>query len=194
MSGPWKKPELPGPVVYTMEWPEPVLLDYERLLTEEYHPDEDGLMRRTPNANVVGAYLYYLFLMFLVGISPAIGVPVPAVWAGLGVLAALFVVEMFLLVPRVRRKTRTRIRDSLTGGPQEEVRLGPEGIATSSADTDTRIRWHAVSAPYDIDSGLALDLPGGGKMVVPDVLLPEGMDRAEVYRRVTAWQEAAGRG
>ena len=66
--------------------------------------------------------------------------------------------------------------------------LGPEGIEAMTDLTFTQNRWDTVSAVSESPKAVLLWLGALIAMPVPDDALPDGVDRAELLRRIEQWR------
>ncbi len=104
-----------------------------------------------------------------------------------GAIAALFSV-LVVILPYVRR---TRVAaDLATRARQGEVRvtLGPEGVESQTDIAFTRNTWDSIAEVSEAPKSTLLWIGALIAMPVPDKSLPEGVDRAELLRRIETWR------
>lgn len=104
-----------------------------------------------------------------------------------GAISAMFSV-LVVIFPYVRR---TRIAaDLATRARQGEVRvtLGPEGVKSQTYIAFTRNTWDSVAEVSETPKATLLWIGALIAMPIPDEALPEGLDRAELLRRIKAWR------
>lgn len=132
------------------------------------------------------ALLAVALLPVLLGLLPR-GAVVALLWGAVAALISVLVV----IIPYVKRAGASA--DLATRARQGEVRvtLGPAGIEAQTDLALTRSAWSAVAEVSEGPRATLIWIGALSAMPVPDDALPEGVDRAELKRRIAIWRGAA---
>jgi hypothetical protein len=68
--------------------------------------------------------------------------------------------------------------------------LSRRGIASRNPLSEGRILWPAILPVHEAPDGIALKLSAVEVIALPDAGLPDGIDRAELLRRIAVWRGA----
>lgn len=170
---------------YDLKWTPPLLREVYYL---HYTTRRDGAKKIPAWLRFVLAVIVGALIGFGIGFMQ---IPLPKwlVWLVIGFGVGILVWGFYYrwAVGRwARREGESPLRQGVTA-----VELSPEGIRAAHPLSDSVIRWPALLAMREGPSALHLMVSENFSLPVPDEVLPSGLSRAEVRRRVEAWRSGA---
>jgi len=172
------------PISYSFRWTEEV---YKQLTAKRPPAGLRVTGSRGQLAVAVGGCLAFVMMIAAapipLGLSDYHGYLLSLWGAVAGLLAVLLVIFPYVKGARISADLATRARQG-----EVRVALGPEGIEAMTDLTFTQNRWDTVSAVSESPKAVLLWLGALIAMPVPDDALPDGVDRAELLRRIEQWR------
>jgi len=167
-------------------WTPDLLKEVSRLNLTAPDSNERKRQRRTTVLTVI-AIAAILILLF----GPVQGVvPHAPLWFALGILV-MRAAFTFIHLPAMNRRRIARLMSSPLSQGTMSLAVSGKGIIAEQAVSYTAYDWNAVLRIQE--QALAVHLMVGDALSIPlpDAALPEGVDRAELLRRIDAWRGAA---
>lgn len=106
---------------------------------------------------------------------------------GVGLLTGMVLLRVTWSYYR-RREAAPREREMLDQSEGAKVSLDADGLTVALEWRRAWIAWSALQAVEPFDRAVWLSFEGAFGLPVPDDALPEGVDRAELLRRLDAWR------
>lgn len=136
------------------------------------------------------AALATLVVMMAIAVLPVLlgFFPRDAILALLWGAVATLIAVLLVVIPYVK-KAMARA-DLATRARQGEVHvtLGPDGIEATTDIAYSKQNWDVVSVIAEAPKATLLWIGATMAMPVPDEALPQGVDRAELIRRIAIWR------
>jgi hypothetical protein len=178
---------VPEPITYSFRWTPEV---YKQLTAKRPPASLHVNGKKGQIAVAVGGCLALILMIAAapipLGLSDTRGFALTLWGAVAALVGVLLVVFPYVKGARVEADLATRARQG-----EVRVTLGPDGIESESETGYTRSDWGAVAAVSEAPKATLLWLGALIVMPAPDAALPEGVDRAELLRRVAEWRGAA---
>lgn len=112
-----------------------------------------------------------------------------ALMFGLGVVTGMLLLRLTWRFYR-RREAALRERLDLRLSEGADILLDMDGLSIALSDRRSRLAWSGLDAVEPFEQAVWLTFSGGVGLPVPDLTLPDGVDRAELLRRLAAWRQA----